>query len=103
MYKVPYGSAIGSLMYAMVCKRPDIAHSIGVVRKFLSNLGKQHWEWILKYLRGTTKMCLCFGTGKPVLEGYIDANIANDVDSRKSVSGYMMTLSGGAVSWQPKL
>ncbi|PKI65433.1 hypothetical protein CRG98_014172 [Punica granatum] len=51
MKKVPYSSAVGSLMYAMVCTRPDIAHSIGVVSRFLFNPGKEHWnavKWILR-------------------------------------------------------
>jgi hypothetical protein len=64
MSRVPYSSAIGSLMYAMVCTRPDIAHAVGVVRRYMNNLGKEHWEavkWILRYLRGTTKHALCFG------------------------------------------
>ena len=42
--KVPYASAIGSLMYVMVCTRPDIAHAMGVVTRYMSWLGKQHWE-----------------------------------------------------------
>ena len=44
MSKVPYASAIGSLMYVMVCTRPDIAHAVGVVSRFMSRPGKQHWE-----------------------------------------------------------
>lgn len=40
MDKVPYASAVGSLMYAMVCTRPDIAYAVGVVSRFMSNLGK---------------------------------------------------------------
>ena len=44
MSKVPYALAIGSLMYAMVCTRPDIAHVVGVVSRFMSRPGKQHWE-----------------------------------------------------------
>ena len=72
MDRVPYASAVGSLMYAMVCTRPDIAHSVGVVSRFLSNPGKEHWaavKWIFRYLRGTSKICLCFGDVKPVLAG----------------------------------
>ena len=56
MRKVPYVSTIGSLMYAMVCTRPDIANAVGVVSRFTSRLGKQHWEvvkWILRYLKGS--------------------------------------------------
>ena len=63
MSEVPYASAIGSLMYAMVYTRPDIAHVVGVVSKYMSNLRKQHWEavkWILQYLRRTSLMSLCF-------------------------------------------
>ena len=42
MSKVPYASAIGSLMYAMVCTRPDIAHAVGVVSRFLNDPRKEH-------------------------------------------------------------
>ena len=68
MVVIPYSSAVGSLMYAMVCTRPDIAHAVRVVSRFLANPGKEHWEtvkWIFKYLRGTSKLCLSFGKGKP--------------------------------------
>jgi len=90
----------------MVCTRPDIAYAVGVVSRFLANPGKEHWKavkWILRYLRGTTKKCLCFGNGKLELSGYTDADWAGDKDSRKSISGYVTTFAGGAVSWQSKL
>ena len=106
MVAIPYSSAVGSLMYAMVCTRPDIAHAVGVVSRFLSNPGKQHWEavkWIFRYLRRTFKLCLSFGREKLVLEGYTDADMAGDLDGRKSTSGYLFTFAGGAVSWQSKL
>ena len=106
MKTTPYGSAVGSLMYAMVCTRPDIAYAVGAVSRFLANPGKEHWaavKWILRYLRGTTKRCLCFGNGKLELKGYTDADWAGDKDSRKSTSGYITTFAGGAVSWQSKL
>ena len=57
MSKVPYASAVGSLMYAMVCRRPDIAHTVVVVSRYMNNPGKEHWmavKWILRYFRGTT-------------------------------------------------
>jgi len=56
MSKVQYASAVESLMYAMVCIIPDIAHAVGVVSRFLSNPEREHWEgvkWILRYLNGT--------------------------------------------------
>jgi hypothetical protein len=55
--KVPYTSAVGCLMYAMVCTRPDLAHAVSVVSKYMANPRKQHWDavkWIFRYLRGTT-------------------------------------------------
>ena len=58
MMKIPYASTVGSLMYAMVCTRPDIGYAIGVVSRFMSNPGKEHWnavKWILRYLKGTSK------------------------------------------------
>ena len=106
MQKVPYASVVGSLMYAMVCTRPDIAHVVGVFSKFLSNLGKEHWaamKWILRYLRGTSKTCLCFGTDKLVLVGCTDADMEGDVDSRKFTFGYLIIFSRGVVSWQSRL
>lgn len=48
-------------------------------------------------------MGLCFGSGEPELIGYTDADMAGDFDSRKSTSGYLITFSGGAVSWKSKL
>ena len=92
-----YSSAVGSLMYAMVCTRPNIAHAVGVVSRFMVNLGKDHWEavkWIFRYLRGSSKLCLTFGDSKLVLEGYVDANWAGDIDCRKSTSGYLFTFAG---------
>ena len=61
--KAPYASAVGSLMYVMVCTRPDIAHVVGVIRRYLSHQGIEHWnvvKWILRYLRGTSNKCLHF-------------------------------------------
>ena len=64
MSKVPYASAAGSLMYAMVYTRPDIAHAMAVVSRYMNNPGKEHWmamKWILRYLKGTLNQALCFG------------------------------------------
>ena len=51
-------------MYSMICTRPDLAHSASVVSRFMSNLGKQHWQvvkWILRYLQGTSSVGLVYG------------------------------------------
>ena len=57
MSHVPYASAVGSLMYAMVCTRPDIAHEEGILSRFMSKLGKEYWivvKWVFRYLHGTS-------------------------------------------------
>ena len=107
MKNIPYASAIGSLMYAMVSTRPDLAHAVGVVSRFMSNPGKMHWEgvkWIFRYLRGTKDKVLNFGGKGLSLTGYVDADLAgSDLDKRRSTSGYVFTYGGTAVSWTSKL
>ena len=74
--------------------------------RFTVNLGKDHWEvlkWIFRYLSGSSKLCLNFGDSKLVLEGFVDADWAGDLDGRKSTSEYLFTFAGGAVSWQSRL
>jgi len=90
----------------MVCTRPDIGHAVGVVSRFMSNLGIAHWEavrWILRYLRGTTEKCLYFGKGEIKVEGYVDANFAGEVDHRRSTTGYIFIVGIGAVSWMSQI
>jgi hypothetical protein len=55
-------------------------------------------KWILRYHKGTSSFSLCFGKDKLVLIGYIDANMVDEVDSRKSISGYLMKFARGLVS-----
>ena len=55
-------------------------------------------KWILRYLRGISKTCLCFGTNKTVLVGCIDADMADDVDFKKFTFGYLINFLKGAVS-----
>ena len=106
MSRVPYSSTVGSLMYVMVCTRPDISHAVGVVRRYMNNPGKEHWEvvkWILRYLRGTTIHALCFGGSDTFLQGYVDSDMAGDKDIRRSTTRYVFTIGGTTVSWISKL
>ncbi|GJX06270.1 retrovirus-related pol polyprotein from transposon TNT 1-94 [Tanacetum coccineum] len=89
MAKVPYASAVGSVMYTMVCTRPDIAHAVGVVSRFMSNPGREHWEavkWLLRYLKGTSKTTLYFSRKEVVLEGFSDSDYGGCLDSGKSTT-----------------
>ena len=105
MSKVPYASAVGILMYAMVYTRPNIAHAVGVISRYMNNPGREHWmvvKWILRYLRGTTNQELCFGGSNISLQGYVDADMAGDRDNRRSTIGYAFTVGGTTVSWVSK-
>ncbi|RVX04234.1 Retrovirus-related Pol polyprotein from transposon TNT 1-94 [Vitis vinifera] len=102
MSKVPYASTIDSLMYAIVCTMPDIAHAVGVMSRFMSRPGKQHWEavkWILRYLKGSSDTCLCFTGASLKLQGYVDADFASDIDSRKKAEYVAATEAGNEMIW----
>ena len=83
-----------------------IGYAVGVVSRFMSNPGREHWavvKWILRYLKGISSVCLRFGSGKTLLEGFTDSDMSADVDTSRSTSRYVMTYAGGAVSWQSRL
>ncbi|RVW67710.1 Retrovirus-related Pol polyprotein from transposon TNT 1-94 [Vitis vinifera] len=89
-----------------VLSRPDIAYAVGVVSRFMSRPRKQHWEavkWILRYLKGSLDTCLCFIGASLKLQGYVDADFAGDIDSRKSTTGFVFTLGGTTISWTSNL
>jgi len=110
MSHVPYASVIGSLMYATVYTRPYIAHAMAVLSMFMSRPRKEHWKimnWVFKYLCGTSDYGLCY-QGRPGLDkvldihGFVDVDWAGDLDQRRSTSGYVFNLFGGAISWMSK-
>ena len=104
--KVSYATAIGSLMYSMVCTRSDTVYVVGVVSQFMSNPGTYHWatvKWILWYIKGTSSVCLRFSSNKPLLEGFTNSDMSVDVDTRRSTFGYVMAYARGVVSWQSRL
>nr|GEU29048.1 Gag-Pol polyprotein [Tanacetum cinerariifolium] len=81
MSRVPYASAVRSLMFSIICTRPDIAYAVGVVSQYMAEPGREHWEAVKRILR----------------------YIKGDLDGSKSITGYVFTLSGGKVSWVSKL
>jgi len=103
MSAVPYRQAVGSLIHAVVATRPDIAFAVGQVSQFCQDPGRAHWNGvkrILAYLIGTINHGLCFsGSAVNSLMGYSDADFAGDTDTRRSVTGYVFMMNGGAVAW----
>ncbi|KAL0540051.1 hypothetical protein IC582_024279 [Cucumis melo] len=103
MSNIPYVSVVGSLMYAMLCTRPDICYLVGIVSRYQSNSGHDHWTTvknILKYLRRTKDYMLVYGSKDLILTGHSDSDFQTDKDARKSTSRSVFTLNGGAVVWR---
>ncbi|KAH9762147.1 Integrase catalytic domain-containing protein [Citrus sinensis] len=105
----PMQCAVGSIMYAMVCTRPDLAHRVGVISRFMGNPGKDHWnavKWVVRYLRGTVVTAIVFGKisgASPEVVGFVDSDSATDNDRRRSITGFVFTMCGGAISWKSSL
>lgn len=98
----PYRELVGSLMYLAVGTRPDIAHSVGVVSRFLEKPKIAHVnaaKRILKYLKKTINHGILYFDSNNKLTGYSDADYAGDLDSRRSTSGYIFKLGSGIISW----
>jgi hypothetical protein len=104
MKMIPYASAVGSLQYAQVCILPDLAFVTRVLGRYQSNPGNEHWMMVKKafrYLQGTKDMMLTYRRSDSLeIVGYSDADYAGDRDDRKSTSGYVFTVAGGAISWR---
>ena len=106
MSKVPYASVIGSLMYVMMCTRPDICYAVGLVSRYQSNPGQKYWmaiKRILRYLKGTSDYILCYQGKKDLrLIGYSDADWGGDINQSKSTSRYAFLLNDSAILWSSK-
>ncbi|XP_070049076.1 secreted RxLR effector protein 161-like [Nicotiana tomentosiformis] len=103
MSRIPEASAMEPIMYTITYTHPDMAYALGVTSQYQANPGEEHWKvvkTILKYLRRTKDQFLIYGDSELKLEGYTDASFSSDRDDSKSISGYVFTLNGGAVSWK---
>jgi hypothetical protein len=110
MRDVPYREAVGSLMYAAIATRPNIAFTIGILSHFSTNPGCAHWEAVkrvFRYLKGTRELWLTFGNNTHDAShshdfiGYADADGSMQED-RHTISGYAFLIDGGTVSWSSK-
>jgi hypothetical protein len=99
-----YRSLVGSLRY-LVNTRPDLAFSVGYVRRFMEEPHEDHLaaiKHILRYIAGTRDWGLKFARKKgdqPALIGFSDSDLAGDVDSRKSTTGILFFLGKSPISW----
>ena len=108
MQDKPYREALGSLMYAQVGTRPDIAYAITSLTRFMTNPGKAHWLallHIMRYIKAMLHYKLRYGGsryGTYIPQGYYNADFAADIDTRKSISGGVYIQAGGPTCWSSK-
>ena len=107
MRLVPYRETIGKLLFLAKSTRPDILFAITSLSRFNSNPGPIHWtgvKRILRYLKGTSDFGILISKQSDVQpQIFSDADWGNDVDTRKSVSGFCLMVGDTVVSYKSKL
>jgi len=118
----PFRELLGALLWLSEGTRPDIKYIVSSMSRYLADPKEAHWKAlkkVLRYLNGTRHMGIHY---KPVakqakcpmgyvssshsdatnmrLDGYVDSDFANNLDDRRSITGYIFLLAGGPVSWQ---
>ena len=95
MSHIPYSSAVGSLMYAMVYTRPDLTYAVSMLSCYMHNPDKHHREavkWIIHCVKGSLGRCLVFDKSKTAaynVAGFVDSDYGGDLDHRRSISSYI--------------
>jgi hypothetical protein len=104
-----YQSMTGELLYAAIMTRPDIAYAVQTLSQFNTNPGPIHLtavKRVYRYLRGTTNLGITYkasaDSDSSQLKLFTDADWGNSLVDRKSISGYVSMLSGGATTWSSK-
>ena len=104
MRKFPYREAVGALMWTATMARPDIACAVRAVARFCENPGPAHKKpaiKVLQYLLHTKECGITYG-GQGCglfMEAYTDLDFGACLDTRRSVSGAVLMLAKGAISW----
>ena len=96
MSQVAYASIVGSLMFIMICTRPDITQAMGAVSLYMADPSVEQWEVvkrILRYIKGISNVALCYGGSDFTIKSYVDSDFAGGLDKRKSTSAYVFTLA----------
>ena len=93
---------IGSLLYLMLCTRPDIAYPVIKLARFASNPSKTHFKAVYRvfaYLKGIINLgIIYYKNSNKFIIGYCDFNYAGDNITAKSTSGFIFLLASGAIS-----
>ncbi len=106
MVDKPYRPVLGSVMWGQLATRPDLSFAISLLSRFQANPGIEHWKGLLHvvgYIRNTLDYGLTYSRDADLNPlGYVDADYGGCRDTRRSTSGYVFTMAGGAVTWSSK-
>jgi hypothetical protein len=97
-----YRSLACSLMYPSTITRPDIAFATNTASRYLQNPNREHWQLlqrIMRYVKGTTELCLNYDAKSQQITGWPDASWGDNLDDRKSTGGYLFFIGNCLVSW----
>ena len=104
MKKIPYASAVGSLMYAQTCTRSNISFVVGMLGRYQSDPGLEHGKAakkVMRYLQGTKYYMLTYKRSEQLkVVDYSDSDYGGCLDSLKSTSGFVFMLANGVISWK---
>ena len=93
-------------MWGQLATRPDLAFSVSLLARFQSNLGIEHWNALMHvvgYIKNTIDLGLTYSRDSEIsLMAYVDADYGRCRDTRRSTSGYVFIMAGGAVAWSSK-
>ncbi len=102
-----YKSDVGTLLYATKTSRPDIANAVRILSKYMGKAKKFHMDGmyrVMQYLIGTKSLGITYDNKRKMeLEAYVDSDYASDKDERKSTTGYVIMLGGGAIQWKSQM
>lgn len=103
--KPPYRELVGCLLYLAISTRPDISHTASLLGQFNDCFSKNHWnaaKRVLRYLKGTKDQGIFYKRERSDIIGYVDADWAASACDRRSFSGFVFLLGGGAITWDSK-
>ena len=104
-FKTQYQSAVGTLMYAMLGTRPNIAYAMSSVSRYAANPTPLHMaavKRIFLYPRGTIDLQLTFRRELTNLVGYSDSDWGGDPVTYRSTAGFVFNIGSRAISWSSK-
>ena len=102
----PYQSVLGSVMWGQLATRPDLLFSVSLLTRFQANPGIKHWKalmHVVRYIKNIINYGLTYSWDFELSpSAFVDTDYGGCRDTCCSMSGYVFTMAGGAVTWSSK-